>query len=83
MKSKFLKVILPAFAIMLALGLSSFTVNDVSQTAYYQDSVLGPQTTQTDCQNLTQIPCTIIDQGEQEVILYQDVERTIPFTKPE
>lgn len=52
MKSKFLKTILPAFAILLAVSLSFATViNAPSQTGYYDDPFIpGVQSTIADCE---------------------------------
>lgn len=51
MKSKILKFVLPAFAILLAVSLSFATVNNApSQTGYYDDPFIpGVQSTSTNC----------------------------------
>ena len=80
MKSKFLKVILPAFAIMLAIGLSSFTANDTSQIGYYDDPFEGPKQVPglVDCGvEVSQDPC--LHQGLQ--VYGQINPLAIPLTK--
>jgi len=60
MKTRFLKLVLPAFAILLAVGLAFATEsNTVSQVAYYQ----GPNgvmqvTASSDCEPFGKIDCT-------------------------
>lgn len=51
MKSKILKFVLPAFAILLAVSLSFATVNNApSQTGYYDDPFIpGVQSIATNC----------------------------------
>lgn len=52
MKSKFFKIVLPAFAILLAISLSFATeATNSSQTGFYDDPFIpGVQSTITDCQ---------------------------------
>lgn len=52
MKSKFLKTVLPAFAILLAVSLSfASVINTPSQIGYYDDPFIpGVQSTTTDCE---------------------------------
>lgn len=50
MKSKFLKFILPAFAILLAISLSFATkANHVSQIGYYNHPTFGATEVTVDC----------------------------------
>ena len=61
MKTKFLKFILPAFAIMMAIGLAfASEAETVYQTAYYNHPALGWQsvTAEADCGAMGDIPCT-------------------------
>ena len=60
MKSKFLKVISPVFAIMLAIVLSSFTVNeDSTTTGYIFIPGTGWQTVQVDCNDTAPDDCKV------------------------
>lgn len=59
MKTSFFKIVLPAFAILLAVGLAFATeTGTVSQTAYYQhpDGVMSV-TISDDCEPYGQIDC--------------------------
>lgn len=81
MKSTFLKLILPAFAIVLAVGLAfatEETTSSSSQTAYYEHPVLGLQsvTVGNECQDQAGINCTY--NGFQ---LYADMDTSIPLRK--
>ncbi|WP_418603551.1 DUF6520 family protein [Hwangdonia sp.] len=61
MKSKFLKFVLPALAILLAVSLSFATIdNTPSQTGYYDDPLIpGVQSISTDCEkDASTIKCT-------------------------
>tara|TARA_R110002096_G_scaffold184984_3_gene363641 strand:- start:4076 stop:4318 length:243 start_codon:yes stop_codon:yes gene_type:complete len=50
MKSKFFKIVLPAFAILLAISLSFATEsNRVSQIGYYDHPVFGATPVTVDC----------------------------------
>ncbi|WP_306014156.1 MULTISPECIES: DUF6520 family protein [unclassified Allomuricauda] len=58
MKRSFLKIVLPAFAIIMAVGLAFATEEDNStQTGYYEHPILGVQTVQTDCLETGQVFC--------------------------
>tara|TARA_R110002049_G_scaffold277220_1_gene455686 strand:+ start:18004 stop:18264 length:261 start_codon:yes stop_codon:yes gene_type:complete len=73
MKSKFLKIILPAFAILLAISLSfANEANNVSQTAYYDDPFIpGVQSTSTTCAKENPGVVCLTSQGYQ---LYDTVD---------
>lgn len=60
MKTRFLKLVLPAFAILLAVGLAFATEsNTVSQVAYYQSpSGVMQVTVSNECIPEGQINCT-------------------------
>jgi hypothetical protein len=61
MKSNFLKLVLPAFAILMAVGLAFATEeNPVGQQAYYYHPINGWQTTMVteDCFKGSLIACT-------------------------
>lgn len=80
MKTKVLKSILPAFAILLAIGFAFATeAEPVSQTAYYEHPVSGVQsvTIGNECQDQSGIDCKF--NGYQ---LYADMDTTIPLRKP-
>ncbi|MEP1487439.1 MAG: DUF6520 family protein [Algibacter sp.] len=82
MKSKFFKIVLPAFAIMLALGLSSFTVNSDDAPEYFYDdpSVSGIQTTTAvDCDGVGNA-CTI-QVGPNSYQLFEEEALATPLTK--
>ncbi|MEE1962050.1 DUF6520 family protein [Allomuricauda taeanensis] len=72
MKSNFLKLVLPAFAILLAVGLAFATEDsNVDRTAYYFQPGQGWQSTTVEdaCDASGDIPCTY---GELELQLYSD-----------
>lgn len=58
MKRSFLNIVLPAFAIIMAVGLAFATEEDNStRTGYYDHPILGLQTVQTDCEEFGEDPC--------------------------
>ncbi|WP_375587492.1 DUF6520 family protein [Flagellimonas aurea] len=65
MKSKFLKLVLPAFAILMAVGLA-FATEDrpVPKIGYYEHPTLGWQevTVDDNCGESGSIACTAFDQ---------------------
>ncbi|TXG39574.1 DUF6520 family protein [Seonamhaeicola maritimus] len=79
MKSKVFKFILPAFALLLAVGFA-FAAEDnyVSQTAYYNHPILGVQSViiGDECQPSGAISCEF--NGHQ---LYQEASLTTPLRK--
>jgi len=61
MKTNLLKLVLPAFAIILAVGLAFATEDSpVLQEAYYYHPISGWQTVMVgdNCTNIGEIPCT-------------------------
>lgn len=58
MKTNLLKIVLPAFAIIMAVGLAFATEEgNNTQTGYYEHPILGLQTIQTDCPDFGEVPC--------------------------
>ena len=58
MKRSFLNIVLPAFAIIMAVGLAFATEEDNStQTGYYLHPIWGLQTVQTDCEDVGNTHC--------------------------
>lgn len=79
MKTKLFKWALPAFAIVLAAGISfAATKSMVNKTAYYNHPILGVQsvTVGNECDNGGQIDCTF--QGHQ---LYAEQSLITPLRK--
>ncbi|NYJ27825.1 DUF6520 family protein [Allomuricauda sp. ARW1Y1] len=75
MKKSFLKIVLPAFAIIMAVGLAFATEEDNStQTGYYDHPILGVQPIQTDCLVTGQVLCM---EGQWQV--FKDPELSIPL----
>ena len=76
MKSNLLKLVLPAFAILLAVGLAFATEDrDIPQTGYYQHPILGLQTIETDCPDSGSDPCLVNNQYP----VYKNQGLTIPL----
>ncbi len=57
MKVNFLKLVLPAFAILMAVGLAFATEESNLMQSGYADTPSGPVPVQTDCQDESQIQC--------------------------
>ena len=75
MKRSFLKIVLPAFAIIMAVGLAFATEEDNStETGYYNHPILGVQAIQTDCPETGQVLCM---EGQWQV--FKDPALTIPL----
>ncbi|WP_421823778.1 DUF6520 family protein [Flagellimonas oceanensis] len=63
MKSSFFKIVLPAFAILLAAGLAFATEDrNIPQTGYYDHPILGVQEIETDCLDSGSDQCMVNDQ---------------------
>ncbi len=80
MKTKFL---LPAFAFLFAIVLSSFTVNEAPMIGWYLDTELGLQSEPVSCDvTSTSNPiCTIVDSEGEEVIVYKEAALINPLYK--
>ena len=81
MKKHLLKIILPAFAILLAVGLAFATEDrNIPQTGYYNHPTFGLQTIETDCLESGDDPCLVDDQYQ----VYKNQGLTIPlYERPE
>jgi hypothetical protein len=79
MKSTFFKTVLPAFAILLAVGLSFATTTEtISAPAYYDHPVLGAQPVPggSDCPIEGTFPCKF-----NEFDTFADPALTLPFLR--
>lgn len=75
MKRSFLNIVLPAFAIIMAVGLAFATEEDNStRTGYYEHPILGVQPIQTDCEEFGEDPCM---EGQWQV--FKDPALSIPL----
>ncbi|USD24650.1 DUF6520 family protein [Flagellimonas marinaquae] len=75
MKAKFFKLLLPAFAIIMAVGMAFATEESNStQTGYYNHPILGVQAIQTDCPEIGEVLCM---EGQWQV--FKDPALTIPL----
>ncbi|TMU50749.1 DUF6520 family protein [Flagellimonas algicola] len=78
MKTKILKFILPAFAIIMAVGLAFATdESNATQTGYYNHPILGVQSISTDCPDFGTVQCM---EGPYQV--FKDQNLTIPLYEP-
>lgn len=58
MKTKVFKLILPAFALLLAVSFAFATEEtNATQTGYYEHPILGVQAIQTDCNPTSGVNC--------------------------
>ena len=76
MKTKILKIVLPAFAILLAISLSFATEADSFSNTGYIQGPTGPIQVQVDCKSETPDPCLYL--GQQ---VYEDQGYTKPMRK--
>ncbi len=76
MKTKILKFVLPAFAILLAISLSFATETDSFSNTGYIEGPTGAIPVQVDCNNTTQDQCYYLGQE-----VFQDTGLSIPLKK--
>lgn len=76
MKKHLLKIVLPAFAILLAVGLAFATEADSFLETGYIKGPSGPIQVQVDCKSEIQDPCLF--NGQQ---VYQNQDYTSPMRK--
>lgn len=76
MKNNLLKIVLPAFAILLAVGLAFATEADSFLETGYIQGPLGPIEVEVDCKSEIQDPC--LYNGQQ---VYQNQDYTSPMRK--
>lgn len=74
MKSNFLKLVLPAFAILLAVGLAFATEESNLMQPGYADTPFGPQYVETDCDATSGNQCKV---GSYDV--YADIGLSDPL----
>ena len=80
MKSKIFKIILPAFAILLAISLSFATeANRVSQIGYYDHPVFGATPVMVDCNAISGTECLY---GQYPVYADQDLNTLLYKNTP-
>jgi len=81
MKKHLLKIVLPAFAIVMAVGLAFATEeSNLPQTGYYNHPTFGLQTIETDCLDSGEEPCMVDDQYP----VYKNQGLSIPlYERPE
>ena len=76
MKTKILKIVLPAFAILLAISLSFATEADSFFNTGYIQGPTGPIQVQVDCKSETPDPCIYLGQP-----VFADQHYTQPMQK--
>jgi len=75
MKSNFLKLVLPAFAILLSVGLAFATEESNLMQPGYADTPDGPEYVETDCvEETSEIRCT-----SGVYLVYKDEGLSIPL----
>ncbi|MBA4744534.1 MAG: hypothetical protein H2058_04685 [Muricauda sp.] len=75
MKSKFLKLVLPAFAIIMAVGLAFATEESNLMQPGYAATPDGPEPVETDCvEEISEIQCT-----SGIFLVYLDEDLSIPL----
>lgn len=81
MKTKNFKIVLPAFAILLAIGFAFATeANSINSPAFYNHPDLGAQPVPggTDCPNIGTKPCLYGDYP-----VYTDISLETPIKRPD
>ncbi|WP_108424505.1 DUF6520 family protein [Flagellimonas amoyensis] len=78
MKSNFLKLVLPAFAILLAVGIAFATEESNLMQPGYADTPSGPLPVQTDCLDEGQIQCKA-----GAYFVYKDIDLSDPLYERE
>ncbi|MEC7769818.1 MAG: DUF6520 family protein [Bacteroidota bacterium] len=78
MKTSFLKIVLPAFAIIMAVGLAFATEKDNLPQQGYAATPSGPVPVQTDCLDDGIIQCK-----EGTYFVYKDINLTMPLYERE
>lgn len=74
MKKHLLKIVLPAFAILLAVGLAFATEESNLMYPGYADTPDGPEPVETDCDGSSENQCKV---GAFDV--YEDIDLSIPL----